>query len=265
MATGRVVRQGYRDSSGRKRWRKDVILVQPRLRITGGSARGRRLRSPPVYVRPAMGKVREAVFSILSELRVLPPTTTSTPVRVLDLFCGAGSMGIEALSRGAHQAVFVDRSPECCACVHDNLSLLQMDAAHTSIVRETSAEAYLRTAPDGVMNVVALTPPYEEVDYGELMRLVAASAVIGERTLVVVEYPIEMGSMPPVIADRLIGLRNRRYGRTMLSMYACQPDSDWELRTEEFTIASTKRGQARQAWARMTHQQAAPETPLTER
>ncbi|KAF6002693.1 hypothetical protein F1559_001834 [Cyanidiococcus yangmingshanensis] len=178
-----------------------------------------------------MAQVREAAFSMLRELQILP---SRRPLRFLDLFCGAGTMGFEALSRGASEIVFVDRSPECCACVRRNLERLGVKA-DAAVVRETTVEAYLAAAPDGVLQVMALTPPYEEINYDELLKTVAQSAAVGERTVVMLEYPTELGSLPPVIENRLVGMRNRRYGRTVLGMYACQPDADWDIRTEEFS------------------------------
>jgi 16S rRNA (guanine(966)-N(2))-methyltransferase RsmD len=184
-----------------------------------------------------MAQVREATFSMLRELRILP---AHQPVRFLDLFCGAGTMGFEALSRGASGAVFVDRSPECCACVRRNVEKLGF-AEGAVVVRETTVETYLANAPDGVLQIMALTPPYEEINYDELLRDVARSAAVGERTVIMLEYPMELGSLPPVIENRLIGMRNRRYGRTILGMYACQPDTSWDLRTEEFSDAYIRR------------------------
>jgi 16S rRNA (guanine(966)-N(2))-methyltransferase RsmD len=72
----------------------------PDLRITGGELRGRRLYVPKTGIRPTTGRVREALFSMLGSIE---------GARVLDLFCGSGALGIEALSRGALEATFVDK------------------------------------------------------------------------------------------------------------------------------------------------------------
>ena len=90
---------------------------------------------------------------------------------------------------------------------------------------------------DGTFELVTLTPPYEEVVYAELMATLAASPLVGEDTIVVVEYPVELGCFPPTLADgRLVGLRNRRYGRTVLALYVCAPSGRLDLTpfTEEF-------------------------------
>ena len=76
-----------------------------------------------------------------------------------------------------------------------------------------------------------------QVVYAELMAMVAASPVLAEDTLVVIEYPVELGCFPPTLVDgRLVGLRNRRYGRTVLAVYVYRPTGRLDIRpyTEEF-------------------------------
>ena len=79
------------------------------MRVIAGEARGLPLHSPAPGVRPTMDRVREAIFSSLGE--------EVPEARVLDLFAGSGAMGIEALSRGAALAIFVDSDPRCVECV----------------------------------------------------------------------------------------------------------------------------------------------------
>ena len=86
-------------------------------------------------------------------------------------------------------------------------------------------------------DLIAITPPYEEVVYADLVTQLAASAAVGEDTLVVIEYPVELGCFPPTLADgQLIGLRNRRYGRTVIGLYVNRPSGrlDYAPFTEEF-------------------------------
>ena len=86
-------------------------------------------------------------------------------------------------------------------------------------------------------DVIAITPPYEEVVYSELVAQIAASPAVGEDTLVIIEYPVELGNFPPVLADgQLIGLRNRRYGRTVIGLYVNRPSGRLDLQpcSEEF-------------------------------
>jgi len=208
-----------------------------RLRILGGTARGRRLDSPAVYLRPMMGKVREALFSSLTSLGVYG--FTDRPVRHLDLFSGSGSVGLEALSRGASHATFVDFASECVATVLKNAAWCgfedQVRAVEGDVLAVLADPASFGI--DHPFEVVTITPPYEEVSYKELIRLLANSPVVYEDTLVIIEYPVELGNLPRVMQDgKLVGLRNRKYGRTLLGYYVVKPTGlyDVEPRVEEF-------------------------------
>ena len=118
------------------------------MRIVAGTLGGRRLKAPPGRgTRPTSDRVREALFSILGSV---------DGVRVLDLFAGSGALGIEALSRGAASAVFVDSDPRAVAAVRANLEDLELDAS----VHRRDALAYLRSAPEGPFGLVFLDPPY---------------------------------------------------------------------------------------------------------
>jgi 16S rRNA (guanine966-N2)-methyltransferase len=118
------------------------------MRIVAGTLGGRRLKAPPGRAtRPTSDRVREALFSILGDL---------TDVRVLDLYAGSGALGIEALSRGAATAVFVDSDAKSVATIKANLDSLGVDAA----VRKRDALAYLDNASDGPFDLVFLDPPY---------------------------------------------------------------------------------------------------------
>jgi len=205
-----------------------------RLYITGGTCRGRRIVTPEVYLRPMMSRVREALFSLLQLTGVLRPSASH-----LDLFSGAGTVGLESLSRGIGRATFVDFSPVCAAAIRENAANLGFGERTT--VLEGRVDAVLRqpsafglTDP---FDLLTVTPPYEEVVYAELVDLVANSPAVDEDTLVVFEYPVELGCFPPTLADgRLVGLRNRKYGRTVLGLYVYRPSGKLDLQpfSEEF-------------------------------
>lgn len=209
----------------------------PGLRISAGKAKGRLISSPNVYLRPMMAKVREAVFSMLNSMSALDHDRS-----VLDLFCGSGSVGIEAISRGMSHGVFVDCARQCVETTENNLKHCGFENKQNKVVRKRVNEFLENYENDETFGLITITPPYEEVVYEDLMNKLVNSSCIGEGTFVVVEYPIEMGKMPPVIQHRLIGVRNRRYGRTMIAVYVCQPNVDLDLRPEEFDIATSKRG-----------------------
>ena len=213
-----------------------------RLKVMGGKARGRRLDSPQVQLRPMMGKVKEALFSTLTFFGVFDETNGA--VRHLDLFSGSGSVGIESLSRGAAEAVFVDLAQECCDVAEKNVAwceLVSPDGASLAGRAVCADVGLVLTEPlrfglDKPFDLVTVTPPYEEVSYPLLCEQLATSPLVVDDTIVVVEYPIELGTLPPVLGTHLKGIRNRRYGRTALAIYVCNPTGRWDLdaRSEEF-------------------------------
>ena len=121
------------------------------MRVVAGAYGGRRLVAPPGdATRPTSDRVREALFSVLG------PSVAGT--RVLDLFAGSGAVGIEALSRGAASAVFVDRAPAAIKAIRANLDALGIDAD----VHRMPALAAVRTAAAraDAYDLVFLDPPY---------------------------------------------------------------------------------------------------------
>lgn len=214
-----------------KFYRVKTSRTTPGLRIAAGSVRGRRIQSPNVYLRPMMGKVREALFSMLDMFETLRSDGV-----VLDLFAGSGSIGIEALSRGMGRAVFVDCARECVDTINRNLAHCELGNRGKSVCERV--EEFVKKGDlynEGkCYELITVTPPYEEVDYARLMKVIARSPCVGEGTVVVVEYPVELKSMPPALENRLVGIRNRRYGRTVLAVYACEPGIHMDRRSEEF-------------------------------
>lgn len=212
------------------------------LRISAGSAKGRRLDSPSVYLRPMMGKVKEAVFSTFTAFGLYDPTTST---RHLDIFAGSGSVGLESLSRGATHCTFVDLSEDCCNAVQRNVDWCQFAGKERIVCGEaiqTLNEPFAAGIPETqAYELVTLCPPYEEVVYGDLLEAVANSPVVTDDTVVLVEYPIELGYLPHVIprvdGGAMVGVRNRKYGRTVIAMYVINPTGRLDVATsrpEEF-------------------------------
>ncbi len=123
------------------------------MRVIAGSARGARLVRAPAGVRPVSDRVREGLFSSLGG-RV-------EGARLLDLYAGTGAVGIEALSRGATEAMFVDRSPSALAAVRDNLARTGLGNGAT--VRRSDVRRFLEREPVDPQgfDIVFLDPPYE--------------------------------------------------------------------------------------------------------
>jgi 16S rRNA (guanine966-N2)-methyltransferase len=123
------------------------------MRVIAGSARGTRLGRVPAGVRPVSDRVREGLFSSLGD--------RLEGARVLDLYAGTGALGIEALSRGAENALFVDVSPAAVTAVRDNLTRTGFDDRAT--VQRSDVRRHLErgSADTGGFDLVFLDPPYE--------------------------------------------------------------------------------------------------------
>ena len=173
------------------------------MRIIAGSAGGRPLKAPPDGLRPTMDRVRAAIFSSLGE-RV-------PGARVLDLFAGSGGMGIEALSRGADSAVFVDENEHCVRCIRENLRMAKAEA----VVQTMDAYRFLdQYAEEGSFDLIFADPPYSmkqgDTDHSALLAtsLKLAAALKPDGLFV-----LERQSGGPALTDSAFEiLRSKRYG-----------------------------------------------------
>ena len=182
------------------------------MRVISGSAGGIPLRTPSHDVRPTMDMVREAIFSSLGD-RVIG-------ARVLDLFAGSGAFGIEALSRGAAQAVFVDNHPKSIEAIRFNLQKTRLDG---SVIRE-DAFKYLQKV-DHPFRLIFADPPYSrhsgDRDYArEILRFKALSAAIDPGGILVVERSPAKDEEPSCIWEIT---RSKNYGKT--EVIFCVPRS----------------------------------------
>jgi 16S rRNA (guanine966-N2)-methyltransferase len=172
------------------------------MRVTGGELGGRRVRTPRGGrdLRPTTDQVREAIFSILGDV---------SGASVLDLFCGTGILGIEALSRGAEEATLVDTRPGPARRSVEDLDLTER--AH--VVRR-DAVRFLRSATENAYDLVFCDPPYRLADRlaGDLDPLIRGVLAGGGRVVVETspERPLEIN---------LALVRQRRYGDTLVTIY----------------------------------------------
>jgi len=128
------------------------------VRIIAGRFKGRRLAAPPEGVRPTSDRVRERLFAVLESATGAP-----LPGGVgVDLFCGAGTLGIEALSRGAAAMHFVDRSARALAVLERNLAPLREAGAAAAVHRADARRFVERQWPAGPVAWVFLDPPYDD-------------------------------------------------------------------------------------------------------
>ena len=183
------------------------------MRVVGGEAKGRRLKGPKTEgTRPIIDRVKTALFDILS-WRV-------EETRFLDLFGGTGSVGIEALSRGAAHATFVELNAGMLAILRENLRITQLaDRAET--VRG-DAFAFLATAhaQRRTFDIVYVAPPqYQGLAARALARLDTAPLTEPGGLVIAQVHPRERAELDQLALTRLRRTDERRYGSTLLVFY----------------------------------------------
>ena len=183
-------------------------------RVIAGSARGTRLVAPGEGTRPFGDRVKQTLFAILEP--GLPGAA------VLDLFAGSGAGGIEALSRGAARAIFVERDERATRVIAENMRKARV--AERGIVHRADAISYLndRAAGDGPFDLVLLDPPYAETALmtAALSRLGAergtAPILTPDATIVAKHF---WRDAQPAAVGLLASVRTRRFGETALTFY----------------------------------------------
>ena len=195
------------------------------LRIIGGALAGRRLSSPRgERTRPTSSRAREGLFGWLG------PLEKST--RVLDLFAGTGSLGLEALSRGAQHALFVERDPAALRCLRQNVRDLDLGSRATLIDSEAVRAVRRMAYQERRFDLILADPPYESAP--ELSALPLHALLSPGGALVVERRSRRRG--PSGAAHEICGLHrieSRSYGQTAFDWYAHGPELDPEAEQEE--------------------------------
>jgi 16S rRNA (guanine966-N2)-methyltransferase len=180
------------------------------MRITGGQIRGRRLATPKdLEIRPSSNKVREAIFNIIGQ--------DLSGSRVLDLFSGTGLLGLEALSRGAALAVFVDHGAQSLALIRKNLALCGYE--HSGRICKWNLTKGLprnRLFLDTTFDLVFLDPPYKRGPAAGLMEELSISKQLSPGALIVLE---SAKTVETKNALSLPLIETRIYGDTKLSFF----------------------------------------------
>lgn len=176
-----------------------------KLRIAGGSARGLPLTEPRgLRLRPTSGLVREAIYNILGD--------TVTDASVLDLYAGTGALGIEALSRGAERAVFIDGEAASCQAILATLARAGF-SDQASVLRGRLPRAL--NASVGQFDIILMDPPYQDDTAEETLLLVAGH--LQEGGTVVYEHGSRYN--PPERPSGLIQRERRTYGDSAIVLY----------------------------------------------
>jgi len=193
------------------------------VRVISGSARGRPLRAPKSgTTRPTADRVKEALFSMVESLLLKgrPEADVGTPelwcgLRVLDLYAGSGALGIEALSRGAAHATFVEGNRAAVAAIAANLAATGLSAYAT--VRPGDAATLVNRLAEPV-DIVFMDPPYADAEALAVAERVADASWVALDTILCLEHSGRLAA--PDKLGTLHRRRERRYGETVLTLYA---------------------------------------------
>ena len=177
------------------------------MRVITGKARGVQLKTPDgMLTRPTADRVKEALFSIINF--DVPGS------KVLDLFGGTGQLGIEALSRGASSAVFVDAREESCKLIRENLKRTKLD--HDAKVIRSDYLDYLSHCREQY-DIIFLDPPYAEVFLENAIKQITEIDILHSNGIIVAERPL--GKDLPWEYDGYIRSKDYKYGKVLLTIY----------------------------------------------
>ena len=178
------------------------------MRVIAGSARGRRLKSPPSGTRPTSDLLRGAVFDVLD-------AHGADYTSVLDLYAGSGALGIEALSRGDGRCDFVESGRAACAVIRDNLKLLGFEERAVVHPLDARRAAGLLQGP---YTLVLADPPYDDEGVLPVLREIALSSLVAADTVLVLEH--RSAGRPAEEMGSLSLIKTRSHGGSAFSVYA---------------------------------------------
>lgn len=177
------------------------------MRVITGKARGVQLKTPEgMRTRPTTDRVKEALFSIIQF--EIPGR------RVLDLFGGTGQLGIEALSRGAKSAVFVDAQEDACKLIRENLKRTRLEQ-DGKVVRADYMD-YLKRCREQ-FDIIFLDPPYAEVFLENAIKTITEIDILQSGGIIIAERPL--GKELPWDFPGFTRSKDYKYGKTLLTLY----------------------------------------------
>lgn len=177
------------------------------MRVISGIAKGVNLKTPDgLLTRPTTDRIKEAMFSIIQF--DIPAT------KVLDLFGGTGQLGIEALSRGACEAVFVDSSDVACRLIRENLQRTKL--SDKSKVIRSDYQTFLNSTKEK-FDIIFLDPPYSEIFLENSLKLITEIDILQSNGIIVTERPL--GKEMLLTFPGYSRSRDYKYGSTLLAVY----------------------------------------------
>lgn len=177
------------------------------MRVITGTARGIQLKTPEgQQTRPTSDRVKEAMFSIIQ--------FDIPGAKILDLFGGTGQLGIEALSRGAQSAVFVDAGEKACALIRENLKRTKL-TEQGRVVRSDYLE-YLRRGKE-TFDIIFLDPPYAEVFLENALNRITEIDILQTNGIIVTERPV--GKELDFSCEGLERSKDHKYSKTLVTIF----------------------------------------------
>ncbi len=177
------------------------------MRVITGKARGVMLKTPDgMQTRPTADRVKEALFSSIQ--------FEIPGAKVLDLFGGTGQLGIEALSRGAKSAVFVDERQEACSLIRENLRRTKLE--QDAMVVRSDYMAYLSRCREK-FDIIFLDPPYAEVFLENSLKKITEIDILQSGGIIVTERPL--GKDLPWTFEGYTRSKDYKYGKTLITLY----------------------------------------------
>ncbi len=184
------------------------------MRVIGGKHKGTRLKTRKSNAtRPLLARVKKSLFSILQ-----PHIPES---KFLDLFAGSGSVGIEALSRGAHSCLFVDQNEQCTTTIRENLKHLGLQDKGRTMKKKVSTALNILEEEEQEFDIIYIGPPYKSDFASKTVKRLGNSKIIHENSLVIAE--VRKGTPIPETSGRLTCIRRETYGDTALHFFQVLP------------------------------------------
>ncbi len=180
-------------------------------RVVSGKSGGIILKTPAgLGTRPTADRVKEAVFSII--------TNRTADAKFLDLFSGSGQIGIEALSRGARKAVFVEQTKECIKCISDNLEKTKLNTNAIVIMADIKS-GIIKAKPYGPFDLVYMDPPFDNAikSFKQSVILLKEHGLLAENSLLMLEHSAT--DTPEDLVMNLKLKKSCKYGAIMVSFY----------------------------------------------
>lgn len=182
------------------------------MRVISGTARGITLKTPDgMLTRPTADRVKEAMFSIIQF--DIPGS------KVLDLFGGTGQLGIEAISRGAEHAVFVDHQDQACKLISENLKRTKF--SHQAKVIRSDYLSYLKNCQDK-FHIIFLDPPYVEEFLENSLKFISEIDILQSNGIIVTERPVEKALNVEI--SGFSRSRDYKYGNTLVTIFHKEED-----------------------------------------